>query len=135
MARKPKIKRTDDKNAFVSDIRSEAVRYIRMYFNGRRRLDGSTVQVANVMDDKSINIVTRSGFDNRTFDFIHEFCLPTIKRNADYKNMTVPWTVHCLLKIIRELCSLGIPKEFQPGMILLYFRECRDIDIPPPPVL
>ncbi len=77
----------------------------------------------------------KTPFDDQTFDFIHENCLEKLIPDPNHNNDIIPWTVAFLIKLMRRMQALEIPKEFMPGMILLYFKLCRGLEILPVPLL
>jgi hypothetical protein len=96
---------------------------------------GGKMPPGELFADTSVKTVLRTPFDDESFDFIHAKCLPHFPRQRWYKDATVPWPVHVLLGLLDELKSHNIPKEFQPGMLYLYFKFCKGVEIPPPPII
>lgn len=117
------------------DFRKLAETYIRSFFKEKSWFCGGPIPQRELISDFSIKTVLRTQFDERCFDFIHYKCLPLVPNIENFKDNTVTWEVHCLLQLINELKSLGVPKEFQPGIILLYFKFCKGQKILLPPLL
>ena len=137
MSRKPRRDNLEDynKGEHIEDLRKFAVSSIKSYFNGKRYFCGGPIPSCEMESEFSQDTVLRTQFDDRCFDFIHECCLPLFPVHSKYKDQTVPWPVHCLLGLISEMKSMDIPKEQQPGMLLLYFKFCWGVNIIPPPLL
>ena len=139
MSRKPK-RETDlddfyEKGDCSEDLRRFATASIKLFFEHKRRSSGEKIPASDLLSEASQKIVLYTQFDDQCFDYIHEHCLVVFPASPKYKDTTVPWTVHCLLGLLAELKSLEIPKEFQPGLLLLYFNFCHDIEIPVLPLL
>jgi len=138
MSRKPRRETLDDslqKGEYADDLRKFANNLTQLFFKGRRHFNGGAILQSEMISEFSQKTVLQTQFDDRCFDFLHEDCLPLIPVNPEYNESTVPWTVHSLIGLLSELKRLDIPKEFQPGLLLLYFKFCYGVQIPPPPLL
>lgn len=138
MSRKPKREIIDDpceKMEYVEDLRKFAEHCIQLFFNNKQHVCGDPIPECEKSSEFAVQTVLRTQFDDRCFDFIHEFCLPVFPIDPKYDESTVPWSVHCLLGLLAEMRSMEIPKEQQPGMLLLYFKFCHSVEIPLPPLL
>lgn len=138
MSRKPKREIIDDafeKMEYVEDLREFASDCIQLFFKNKKNSCGDSIPDSEKSSEFAVQTVLKTQFDDRCFDFIHEFCLPVIPVDPKYSESTVPWSVHCLLGLLAEMRSMEIPKEQQPGMLLLYFKFCHSVEIPLPPLL
>lgn len=137
MPRKSKrdVENPYEKGSRSVDFRKLAETYIRSFFEDKSWFCGGPIPQRELLSDFSIKTVLRTQFDRRCFDFIHYECLPLISNTEGFKDNTVTWEVHCLLQLISELKYLGVPKEFQPGLLMLYFKFCKGQKILPPPLL
>jgi len=138
MSRKPCRDAVDDsleKGEYVDDIRKFSNNLTKLFFKGRRHFNGGAIPQIEIISEFAQKTVLQTQFDDRCFDFLHEYCLPLIPVNPEYDEPTVTWTVHALINLLSELKRLDIPKEFQPGLLLLYFKFCYGVEIPPPPLL
>lgn len=138
MSRKPKRETTEnpyDKGEHVEDLRKFAKECIHSYFKNKAYFCGGSIPDCEINSEFAEQTVLQTQFDDRCFDFIHEECLPVFPPDPSYSDTTVPWTVHCLLGLLSEMKAMEIPKEQQPGMLLLYFKFCHAIEIPLPPLL
>lgn len=124
-----------EKGLHAPDVRELVKANLKGFFLSKQHHTGGEIPVFEMLSDDSIKTVLRTHFDDPTFDFIHDRCLPRVPRPDGYKDSTVPWTVHFLLRLLDDLKGRRIPKEFQPGMIMLYFKFCMGCDIPPPPLI
>lgn len=124
-----------EKGVHADDVKDSAVQCIRRFFCGRKSLDGRDVCLKELITDENVKRVLRTQFDDQTFDHIHNHCLPTIPKSRKYHDPTLTWEVHCLLRLLGRMRKLRIPKEFQPGLLLLYFKHCRSLEIPPLPLI
>lgn len=134
MARMPEVE-SGFSPGQIEDVQKAAADCIRRYFKDRPYFCGGKIPVCEIESDLNVKVVRRNIFDERCFDFVHEHCLPLIPVDPDYDEPTIPWSVHNLLLVLEEMRSFHIPKEFQPGMVLLYFKLCMGVDIPSPPLL
>jgi hypothetical protein len=141
MSRKPRRDNHDescDKGEIIEnieDLKKYATDCIRLFFKDKKYFCGGPVPERELKSEFAQQTVLKTQFDDRCFDFIHEVCLPVFPVDKNYNETTVPWTVHCLLGLLTDLKSFGIPKDSQPGLLLLYFKFCHGIEIPPPPLL
>lgn len=135
----PKMSREVDsfKGDFSPDLTKLVHESIRLFFEDKTRFDGTPIPSESLFSEHSFNTVLKSMFDGRTFDYIHCHCLsqliPPDSYSSDGPGDT--WGVRFLLSLLRDLKSKGLPKEFQPGLLLLYFKFCMGMRIPPPPLL
>lgn len=138
MPRRPKRNCEDnplEKGTHAPDLRQLARSAIKDFLQDKERHSGGNISQTELYSDDSIKTVLRTQFDDATFEYIHENCLSRIPPSKKYRDATVPWPVHVLLGLLTELKYLQIPKELQPGLLLLYFKFCKGFDIPPPPLL
>jgi hypothetical protein len=56
-----------------------------------------------------------------------------ISKRDVWTSELVSFGVYYTIQLIHNLCRLGIPKQFQFGMMLLYYKFCKGFEIPPPP--
>lgn len=120
----------------ADDIRAAAIRHITMFFQGKSWYCGGTIPQRHLLSDSSIKTVLRTRFDKDWEEFVHHECLTTIPVSPEYKlENLLPWAVRCLIDLLESMEPLLIPKEFRPGLTLLYFKFCKGVKIPPPPPL
>lgn len=124
-----------EKGQHAPDLRELARLSLKAFLQSKTHHSGGSIPEKELFSDASFKTVLRTPFDDKTFHYIHDKCLPTIPKQKWYKDATVPWTVHVLLGLLAELKMLQIPKEIQPGLLLLYFKFCKGCEIPPPPLL
>ncbi len=126
-----------EKGMFVEDLERLAKGSLRVYFANKKKHDGTEIAENELLSDFCLKTVLRTQFDDRCFDYIHNKCLAKLIKHEDdtYCDPTLTWTVHTLLGLLQELMSLELPKAFQPGLLLLYFKFCHGIEIPQPPLM
>lgn len=124
-----------EKGTHAPDLKELAKSSILSYLNGKQSFQGETLNPKLLLTENNIKVVLRTNFDDETFLFIHNNCLSKIESDPFYNENTVPWNVHYLLGMLKELKKMQLPKEFQPGLLLLYFKLCKGFDIPPTPLL
>lgn len=112
------------------DLKDLAKNALESYFKNKNWFVGGPIPERYLLSEESIKMVLRTPFDDPTFDFIHENCLSNEIAPRWYKERGVPWSVTFLIQMLKEIKSLGIPKEFQPGLVLLYFKFCKGVKIP-----
>lgn len=126
-----------EKGMFVEDLEQLAAACLKVYFADKRKHDLTEITKEELLSDFCLKTVLRTQFDDRCFDYIHSQCLVKVIKpeNEAYDDPTLDWTVHVLLGLLQELMALELPKAFQPGLLLLYFKFCHGIEIPQPPIL
>jgi len=124
-----------EKGEFAGDYRELAEMYIQLFFLEKSWFCGGLIPQCELISDSSIQTVLRTQFSEHCFKFIHEECLPRIPNNKGYDDNSIPWEIHYLLNLLEGLRTVGVPKEYQPGLLLLYFKFCKGMKIPPPPLL
>ena len=124
-----------EKSTHAPDLKELAKVSVLSYLKGKPTFQGEILDSKSLLTEENLKIVLRTKFDDVTFLFIHDNCLNQIEPDPIYSETTVPWTVNYLLGMIKELKRLQTPKEFQPGLLLLYFKLCKGYEIPPTPLL
>lgn len=124
-----------EKGLHAPDLKEFARWTLKVFLGTKPSHTGDPIPEKLLYSDDSFKTILRTQFDDKTFEYIHNNCLSKIPKQKWYKDGTVPWNVHVLLGLLNELKSLKIPKEFQPGLLLLYFKFCKGFEIPPPPLL
>ena len=124
-----------EKGEFAADLKTLAKESIRVFFGNKSWYCGGPIPEEELEAAWVVQTVLRTQFDDTAFDYIHNECLIKIPEDPKYSDPSVPWTVHTLIGLLKELKSHGISKDFQPGLLLLYFKLCRGVEIPPPPLL
>ena len=116
------------------NIQTEVSTYISMFFQDKDWFCGGPIPRRDLTSDATLKTVLRTQFDDRWEDCIHNSCLPRIPPDPKYKRGPhLAWSVHYLLGVLHLVAVKGIPKEFHPGLVLLYFKFCHGFKIPPPP--
>lgn len=118
------------KDEYLEDIKISVKVFTNKFFFDKKTFDGLQITKNEINSNLCQKIVINSKFDDECFDFIHNECLTLIPKKKGYKDQTVPWTVHCLIKILDDIKSHQVPKQFHSGMILLYFKLCYGVEIP-----
>lgn len=124
-----------EKGVHSVDLKELASHSLDSFFKTKSWFVGGPIPKKDLFSDDSIKTVLRTPFDDKTFTFLHEECLVKVPQASWYTETSVPWTVAFLIQLINEMKSLGLPKDFQPGLLLLYFKFCKGIKIPPPPIV
>jgi hypothetical protein len=124
-----------EKSIHAPDLKEFARWSIKAFLQPKMGYDDKPIPVEELFSGESLKTVLRTQFDDKTFEYIHDNCLAKIPQQEWYRESTIPWTVHTLLGLLNELKHLQIPKDFQPGLLLLYFKFCKGFEIPPPPLL
>lgn len=124
-----------EKGEFSGDLKKLAEDSIRSFFGNKNWFCGGPIPESELHSDWAVKTVLRTHFDDSAFDHIHNECLNRIPADPNYNDPSVPWSVHTLLGLLADLKSRGISKDFQPGLLLLYFKFCKGFKIPPPPLL
>ena len=118
------------KGEYAEDLQKFADNCIGLFFKNKVHESGRLLEDSELFTDFTQKTVLYTQFDDYCFDFIHEVCLPLIPVDPSYKEKTVTWPVHCLIGLLNEIKKINIPKDFQPGLLLLYFKFYYDVDIP-----
>ena len=119
-----------EKGMHTLDIEKIAIDSISSFFANKKWFVGGKIPHCELYSNSSVKTVLRGKFDDTTFDFIHNECLTRIPKPKDFKVTKIHWTVTFLLKLLNEMKQLGLPKDFQPGLLLLYFKFCKGIRVP-----
>lgn len=119
-----------EKGMHSLDIEKIAIDSISSFFANKKWFVGGKIPSRELYSNSSIETVLRGQFDDITFDFIHNECLIKIPQPKDFKITKIPWTVTFLLNLLNEMKQLGLPKDFQPGLLLLYFKFCKGMKVP-----
>ena len=124
-----------EKGLHAEDLKEFVRIGLEKFLGGKLGYDDKPIPEKQLYSEDSYRVILRTPFDDETFHFIHKHCLSKIPKQPWYKENTVPWGVHYLIGLLNELKSHQIPKEFQPGFLLLYFKFCKGFAIPPTPLL
>lgn len=124
-----------EKGFHAGDIKKFVELCLQAYFAKRKWFCGGPIPESELYSDFSFRTVLRTQFDDQWEHVVHNQCLVWIQRDPSYQSATLSWPVYCLLGILAEMRAMGIPKEFQPGMVYLYFKFCKGVKVPPPPLL
>ena len=116
----------EDENSL--DLRNLAIFCIKSFFAGKKKDSGQNISLTELMSDLSVKTVLRTPFDDDTFNFIHDNCLSQIPKPVDYET-PISWPVFYLLGLLSDMRKLGLPKDFQPGLVLLYFKFCKEMRV------
>lgn len=125
-----KTKHAGETGEYEEDIRLLAAQSIKAYFADKSYFCGGPIPSKELNSEKSIKLVMRTQNDDPTFNFIHDECLAKLSRPKHLRSCTVPWTVKLLLGLINDMKKKQLPKDHQPGLILLDFKFCKGLSIP-----
>ncbi len=138
MSRRPKRYCEGDlyeKGDNAPDLKKLARYAIESFLSKKSWFAGGPIPRRELYTDNNIKTILRTPFDDKTFKFIHEECLTKVDQPRWYTEKTVSWQVTFLIQLLNEMKALGLPKDFQPGLVLLYFKFCVGVNVPPPPML
>lgn len=138
MSRRPKRTCEEpfiNKGSYGKDLRNAVLENIKDFFESKSWFVGGPIPECELLADINIDLVLRTPFDEFVFNFIHQNCLPKVAVPKDFVDQGVPWTVTFLIKILNEMKSYNIPKDFQPGFVLLFFKLCKGVNVPLPPII
>lgn len=124
-----------DKEVYEQEMRSYAEETLLVYFLGKKCPDGTGVPEADLLSEESVLTLLDTQHDDDTFLFIHNHCLAKIPPTADYKGLPADWNVTVLCELLNEMKRMCVPKDFRPGLLLLYFKFCKGVTISQPPSL
>lgn len=116
---------TEDYYFFAADL-------INRYLGEKGYFIGGPIPKNQLLSIRSIQTVLRTDFDFGV-QYVHDCCIPKLKKDPAYNDNTVPWEVDYMLKMLYELGDLEVPKQFRGGLMLLYFKFCKGYAIPNPP--
>lgn len=108
---------------------------IESFFKDKSYFCGGKIPNSELSSSNSIKTVLRFKNDDHTFEYIHTKCLRKIPRPKHIVSKSIPWTVQFLISLLEDMKGKKLPKEFQPGLVLLYFKFCKGLPIPQPPAL
>lgn len=136
MSRKPKLvfdqNISHNKQDDFFDLSHYAEDILKIYFNNKKDYFGKKLDIKQFNLKNDILTLIKTPFDDFTFDFVHKKCLPCIPKPIYFLDEGIPWPVVFLIKLLEDMKKLNLPKEFHPGLILLYFKYCKGVDIPNP---
>lgn len=138
MSRRPKRTCEEpliNKGSYGIDLRESVLQNIKDFFEDKSWFVGGPIPECELLADLSVDLILRTPFDECIFDFIHQNCLPKVPTPKDFVDQGVPWTVTFLIKLLNEMKSFNIPKDFQPGFVLLFFKLCKGVRVPEPPIV
>lgn len=138
MSRRPKRTCEElfiNKGSYGIDLRESVVDSIRSFFADKSWFIGGPIPESELISDSCVDLILRTPFNEDTFNFIHESCLPKVAPPKDFVDQGVPWAVTFLIRILNEMKSFNIPKDFQPGFTLLYFKLCKGVKVLEPPIV
>ena len=124
-----------EKGSHSVDLKELAIHALKSFFEQKSWFIGGPIPQKELLSEESIKTILRTPFDDATFTFLHEHCLIRVPQPDSYTEKSVPWTVAFLISLLGEMKALGLPKDFQPGLALLYFKFCKGLKVPPPPLL
>jgi len=124
-----------EKGQHAPDLRNLAIYSIKTFFEDKSYFCGGTIPERELLSENSIKTVLRTQNDDPTFKFIHEQCLERLPVPKNANESSIPWTVQFLISLLTDMKKKWLPKDFQPGLLLLYFKFCKGHRIPPPPLL
>lgn len=124
-----------EKGEHAVDMRNLAVDSIRIFFKNKKSQSGGEISQHKLISEHSVLMLLRTQLDDRCLDFLHDNCLSLIPVDPEYDDNSVPWTVHCLLGLLKELAFYQLPKDYFGGLLMLYFKFCYGVKVLDPPLI
>lgn len=126
------VERNDKDCALTKrDFQDLARYYIRTFFRNKVDEYGSQIDPEELLTDRNISLVLNTSICNGLPD-IYSALKPLFK-GAVKKKGKYPEDVELVLKLLRELAKLSLPKTSFTGLIAIYLEVCKgckvDIDI------
>jgi len=100
------------------------------FFHNKYSRDDELLLIEDLLTEENINLVLRTKHTDQTFAFIHNHCLSLIPKPARFRENGLSWQVSFLLRLLETMRQKRLPKEWQPGLVLLYFKLCEGVEIP-----
>lgn len=131
-----KVKRDYDNNPFETGPNAERLRElaqwsIEAFFEDKSYFIGGPIPNNELLSDDSILLLLRATSTDKLFNFIHEECLEKLRQPLHWSHSKmVPWTIDTLIGLLKDMHRNFIPKDFEPGLLLLYFKFCKGLKIP-----
>ena len=133
MSRKPKRDCEEEffyKGCHSKDVRNFVIQSLKLYFKDKSWFVGGPIPERELLSEGSIMTVLNNTFNDSTFNFIHTECLSHIPQSKWFKNEGLSWSIVYLIRLLSTMKRLNLPKDFQPGLVLLYFKFCKGCNIP-----
>ena len=132
MGRKSKkelAKEVEEIGQHREDVAQLAKECIQKYFRSK-----NVVIDEDICSTHSIQTLLRTDYE-MGIEYAHNHLLSKLRKPTNWNDPTLSWQVFCLLKLLEDMRQLEIPRAFQPGMTLLFFKFCKGWQIPDPPPL
>lgn len=116
-------------HGFDRDYRQLALQSVILFISDQLLESGKQLRDEIKISKKSIDLILETKMDHRCMSFIHEKCLPLIKNKQKSPDDSINDDIWSLLNLLHRLGSYQIPKEFFPGILLVFFEICYLVDI------
>lgn len=108
---------------YIERLEASAKHFITKFFANKDFHCGGPIPQNRLLSRSSLNIVLSTDFCKGVQECYR--VMPKTTPPPDFDIRWYSWDVDCFLPIFASVRAVGIPKEFQAGMMLLYYKFCE----------
>lgn len=116
-----------DLASFTEELKTLARVYITKFFADKSFHCGGKVPASIMFSEASLNMVVSTPFEEG-IDLCHHY-LKYIQPPAKANQYPINWQVVSVIKMLKQVQKVGIPREMQAGLMLLYLKICKGISV------
>lgn len=113
---------------YIQLLERDARTYIERFFADKTWHCGGPIPLNQLYSEQSVHIVMSTEFGEGI-----DICYKVLKQcppPSDFDHRLINWDTYCMINLITEIRSYGIPKPLQSGMMLLYLKFCKGYRVP-----
>lgn len=113
---------------FVENIRVLAREYINRFFQVQEMYCGGKIPSSFLLTEENISMVMNTSLEDgvrRSYEIIEQ----DGRYQSEAIESLVPEDVKLLISIMNKCSKLGVPKEFVPGIVLIYLEHCEGMKV------
>lgn len=123
----------NDDGLTTKDFKELAKSYIRIFFSDKTNEFGSVINPEDLITERNISLVLNTSICDG-LPLIYETLKPILGKSVKKKGQHAD-DVQLVLKLLREMAKLSLPKTSFTGLIAIYLEVCKgytvDIDDEP----
>lgn len=113
---------------FIENIRVLAREYINRFFQVQEMYCGGKIPTSFFLTEENISMVMNTSLEDgvrRSYEIIEQ----DGRYKSEAIDSLVPEDVKLLISIMNKCSKLGVPKEFVPGIVLIYLEHCEGMKV------
>lgn len=115
----------EDLENVYADLRELVIFYLDMFFSGKKSKSGEAISPHLYRNEEVIDLIMNLSMSNG-IDMIYSILKKKFKEKTTKGKL--PADIDYTINILRHCARMGIPRNYAPGIIIMYLKLCEGLN-------